>query len=206
MASLSTTTAGQPAPESVEPVSPVEQVIEVHFRRTGRKKHKKKRDPNAPKRPLAAFMVFSGQHRAELTVTMGTKNVSVIARELGARWRKLTDSEKAPYKEDAQKRRAVYETKLEAYQATLPKKIKKPRTAFLFYSKEKRGPLVLEHPDLKFGDIARKLGAAWRVLSLAEKSHFIRLSDRDRERYEAEKKAEAEKAEKVEIVVDNKLT
>jgi high mobility group protein B1 len=57
------------------------------------KKPKKERDPDAPKKPLTGFMLFSKQQRDAHT---GDEKLS--AKLLGERWNALSDAEKAAFK------------------------------------------------------------------------------------------------------------
>jgi hypothetical protein len=56
------------------------------------KKEKKPRDPDAPKKPLSGFMLYSAAERAK------TPDVKIKAAELAERWRALSDDERAAYK------------------------------------------------------------------------------------------------------------
>jgi hypothetical protein len=56
------------------------------------KKERKPRDPDAPKKPLSGFMLFSQQERAK------TPDVKLKATDLSARWNVLSDEAKSGYK------------------------------------------------------------------------------------------------------------
>jgi high mobility group protein B1 len=55
-------------------------------------KAKKERDPDAPKKPLSGFLLFSKQERAK------TPDVKLKAVDLSARWNALSDDAKSGYK------------------------------------------------------------------------------------------------------------
>lgn len=55
---------------------------------------KKKKDPNAPKRPLTAYMIFSQEHRQEVREENKDAKIGEISKILGERWKKLSDEEK----------------------------------------------------------------------------------------------------------------
>ena len=55
-------------------------------------KAKKERDPDAPKKPLSGFLLFSKQERAK------TPDVKLKAVDLSARWNALSDEAKSGYK------------------------------------------------------------------------------------------------------------
>lgn len=82
------------------------------------KKKKKYRDPNAPKKPLTSFFLYSNYMRDVIIkerVRNGEESLSQpqIAQETSRRWKMLSDSEKAAWKElyEGQKKEYVEELK-----------------------------------------------------------------------------------------------
>ena len=65
--------------------------------KTGRKK----KDPNAPKRPLSAYLLFCGKERAKVTSSNPEMKGRAVMTELGARWGRLSDEAKTPFKDEA---------------------------------------------------------------------------------------------------------
>ena len=64
---------------------------------TASKKRKRKKDPNMPKRPPNAYMLFAQDHRDSIRDTNPDMNVSEVSRELGVLWRNMDEETKAPY-------------------------------------------------------------------------------------------------------------
>jgi len=62
------------------------------------KKEKKVRDPDAPKKPLKGFMLFSQQKRPEVVEAHPEMKFTEIGKEIGKLWQALSDDEKAAYK------------------------------------------------------------------------------------------------------------
>ena len=81
-------------------------------------KKKAKKDPNAPKRGLSAYMFFSAAKRAEVLEQNPSFGVTDVAKELGARWKLITDEEKATYQQQADEDKARYEREMAEYSAT----------------------------------------------------------------------------------------
>ncbi|GMH20509.1 hypothetical protein Nepgr_022350 [Nepenthes gracilis] len=80
------------------------------------KKGKAAKDPNKPKRPPSAFFVFMEEFRAEYKKkNPSNKSVAVVGKAGGDKWKSLSDAEKAPYIQKADKRKAEYEKNLKAY-------------------------------------------------------------------------------------------
>ncbi|XP_004500864.1 HMG1/2-like protein [Cicer arietinum] len=84
----------------------------------GRKpaKGKEPKDPNRPKRPPSAFFVFMEEFRKQFNKeNPDNRAVSAVGKAAGAKWKSLTDAEKAPYAAKAEKRKAEYEKNMKAY-------------------------------------------------------------------------------------------
>jgi hypothetical protein len=78
-------------------------------------KTKKVKDPNAPKRPLSAYMIFSADNRAEVAAELQGQPVTAVAKALGARWKELDEDGKKPFEARAAELKAEYTRAMEAY-------------------------------------------------------------------------------------------
>ena len=67
-------------------------------------------------------------------------------------------------------------------------KIKSGHSAFMWYSKERRGLIKEAEPSLHFGEIAKKIGLEWGSLNDKKKVKFEKLAYEDKARYEEEMK------------------
>ena len=54
-----------------------------------------KKDPNAPKRPMSSFMLFSNKYRHEIKQSHPNTSFGEIGKLLGEKWRAVTSEEKA---------------------------------------------------------------------------------------------------------------
>eukprot|EP01106_Pelomyxa_sp_JSP_P009425 TRINITY_DN255_c0_g1_i5.p1 TRINITY_DN255_c0_g1~~TRINITY_DN255_c0_g1_i5.p1 ORF type:complete len:430 (+),score=120.69 TRINITY_DN255_c0_g1_i5:155-1444(+) len=72
-------------------------------------------------------------------------------------------------------------------------KIKRPRTAFLFFTLAAREKCLKKHPGESVTEIAKRMGRMWRQMSDTEKEPYERQAERDKKRY-AEEKKRAEEA------------
>ncbi|KAG0518384.1 hypothetical protein BDA96_09G170800 [Sorghum bicolor] len=80
------------------------------------KKGKAQKDPNKPKRPPSAFFVFMEEFRKDYKEKHpNVKQVSVIGKACGDKWKSLSDAEKAPYVSKAEKLKVEYTKKMDAY-------------------------------------------------------------------------------------------
>lgn len=170
---------------------------------------KRKRDPNAPKRACSAYIFFSNATREATKAEIG-ENASIgdIAKAMGVKWGKLSDSEKAPFvkKSDADKaryakERAEYERsgKAAAWAASGagggnkrkkkdPNAPKRATTAYFFFMAEVRDETKKELGEkATIGDIAKAIGVKWGKLSDAQKAPYKKMNEKDKERYAKEK-------------------
>ncbi|KAI8549289.1 hypothetical protein RHMOL_Rhmol06G0014200 [Rhododendron molle] len=85
-----------------------------------KKSTKKDKDPNMPKRPPSAFFVFMEEFREQYKEKHpGNKSVAIVAKAGGAKWKSMTEADKAPYVAKADKRKTDYEKNMEAYNKKL---------------------------------------------------------------------------------------
>ncbi|KAF8182885.1 high mobility group box domain-containing protein [Pholiota molesta] len=79
---------------------------------------KAKKDPNAPKRALSAYMFFSQDWRERIKTENPDAGFGEVGKLLGAKWKELDEDEKKPYieqaakdKERADEEKAAYDNK-----------------------------------------------------------------------------------------------
>tara|TARA_Y100001970_G_C14182415_1_gene830586 strand:- start:478 stop:915 length:438 start_codon:yes stop_codon:yes gene_type:complete len=86
-------------------------------------KMKFKKDPNKPKKPKSGFLFFCDEHRPKMIDSQKKKNKKVvigdIAKELGKKWKKLSDSQKAKYSGMNEKDKERYSKELEVYNSKI---------------------------------------------------------------------------------------
>ena len=83
-------------------------------------KRKSKKDPNAPKKNMTAFLFFSNDKRAEVTAELKAANpdlkgVAEVGKRLGELWKELSDADKEPYNKQAEADKARYLKEMESY-------------------------------------------------------------------------------------------
>jgi hypothetical protein len=66
-------------------------------------------------------------------------------------------------------------------------KAKRPPSAYLLFSMEKRPELQAANPNLKLPDISKKLGAQWKALSDSEKKPYEDKAAKQKAAYDAQK-------------------
>ncbi|KAI9486595.1 MAG: high mobility group box domain-containing protein [Benjaminiella poitrasii] len=73
------------------------------------KKRRGKKDPSAPKRGLSAYMFFSQENRAKVKEENPEATFGQLGKLLGEKWKSMSDDEKKPYVEKAEKDKQRYE-------------------------------------------------------------------------------------------------
>jgi len=79
------------------------------------KRAKKEKDPNAPKRALSAFFVFSNEKRAAIAKAHPAWKVGEVAADLGRQWREMNAGAKKKYEDVAAKDKARYDAEMKKY-------------------------------------------------------------------------------------------
>ncbi|WFD02046.1 Non-histone chromosomal protein 6 [Malassezia obtusa] len=82
---------------------------------TGARKTKSKKDPAAPKRPLSAYMFFSQDWRERVKAENPDAGFGDVGRLLGTKWKEMSEDEKKPYVDMANRDKERAETEKAAY-------------------------------------------------------------------------------------------
>jgi len=78
---------------------------------------KKKKDPNAPKRGLSAYMFFANEQRDNVREENPGISFGQVGKVLGERWKALNEKQRGPYEESAAKDKKRYEEEKANYNA-----------------------------------------------------------------------------------------
>jgi len=82
-----------------------------------RKQKRAKKDPNAPKRGLSAYMFFANEQRENVRAENPGIAFGQVGKVLGERWKALSDKQRTPYEAKAAADKKRYEDEKAAYQA-----------------------------------------------------------------------------------------
>lgn len=81
-------------------------------------KPKKVKDPNAPKKGMSAFMLFSNDQRNAIKTKNPEATFGEIGRKVGEAWRGLTDKQRSVYTKKAELDKKRYESDMSTYVAS----------------------------------------------------------------------------------------
>lgn len=65
--------------------------------------------------------------------------------------------------------------------------VKKPRTAFSFFTQERRPKVQVANPNAGFGDLSRLVSAEWKKITDKDRAKFKSMEDKDKSRYQTER-------------------
>lgn len=85
---------------------------------SGGAKAKKVKDPNAPKKGMSAFMLFSNEQRNKIKADNPESSFGEIGRKVGEAWKALSEKQKQTYVKKAEEDKKRYESEMETYTAT----------------------------------------------------------------------------------------
>jgi len=77
---------------------------------------RRKKDPNAPKRPLSSYMLFCQAHREEVKKKYPGEGVVEIVKHLSKMWAKASDTEKKKFEAKAAKEKETYMKAVKKYE------------------------------------------------------------------------------------------
>ncbi|XP_030649946.1 high mobility group protein B3b [Chanos chanos] len=87
----------------------------MHYMPGKRGRKKKKKDPNAPRRPPSGFFLFCADHRPSIKAQNPNFGIGDVAKKLGEMWNNLSDSEKQPFLSKASKLKDKYRKDMAEY-------------------------------------------------------------------------------------------
>jgi hypothetical protein len=159
-----------------------------------RKSMPRKKEPNAPKRPLNAYMIFQSEQQPKFAKKFDKQKDVLTA--IGALWQKTQDQDRKKYQKRAEMDRERYRKEVETYVKPLtylpepkvkkdPLKPKIAMSAYTFYVKD-RYPSISSKYEKNYENgkqIMKELGAGWAKMGQKEKKKYEVKAARDRARY-----------------------
>ncbi|CCI45662.1 hypothetical protein ABG067_005126 [Albugo candida] len=162
-----------------------------------RRRIRRKKDKNAPKRALSAFMFFSNDIRDQVKKEMPELEFLQISTEIGKRWKQCKPEDRKPYEELAEADKKRYQEEKEDYvpdpsfettrsirKKKDPDAPKRALSAYFFFCNEARDALRRENPDMKITDISRLLAEKWRDLPEKKRAKYHKMHEGAKVKYQ----------------------
>ncbi|KAE9048133.1 hypothetical protein PR003_g735 [Phytophthora rubi] len=160
------------------------------------RKPRKKKDKNAPKRALSAFMFYSNDIRETVKKEMPELAFLQISSEIGRRWKQISDEERRPYDELAAADKRRYQEEKEDYvpdpsfettkgsrKKKDPNAPKRALSAYFFFCNEIRQEVRDENPNKKITEIATLLAERWRALPDKKRVKYQKMNEEAKVKY-----------------------
>jgi len=148
------------------------------------------KDPNAPKKPLSAYFLFSQEERLKVKSENPELSITEVAKELGKRWATLEPSIKQSYEHRYQDSRKLYDAEMSQYKPQKKKKDpnapKQPLSAYFIFSTEERLKVKEGNPDYSICDVAKELGRRWADMDPAVKQRYQARAEEERQKYDVD--------------------
>jgi len=172
------------------------------------------KDPDAPKKPMSAYLLFCAKARED--ARKEDPDAKLSTQELAGQWKEIKDSEEGKkYKKKADKLREAYKKEMEDYtppsdeelrslDVNKPKAGRKPKgsaspkkkkpegypksakNAWNFFAAEKREEVKAEGVEGR--EVTKRLGEMWKELPEEEKKPYEKMVKKDKKRFEEEMK------------------
>ena len=174
----------------------------------GKAKGKKKKDPNKPKRAKSAYIYFSMDKRDEVKEDNPDMSNREIMSELGKLWSKIKGTKEAgKYVKQAAKDKKRYNEQMNEYvpssddepvekkrkrKSSSGKKSKRAKSAYIYFTMDKRDEVKKGNPDMSPREIMSELGKLWGDIKGTSKANkYEKLSLEDKKRIQVEKEEDA---------------
>jgi len=140
-------------------------------------KRKEQEDKAAkPKKAKTPYTAYYLEQFGIIRKQQPNAKLPEIAKQIAQKWNSLSDTDKKPYVQRSEEDNKRFKKELEEYKKTLPPK--RPSTAFMIFSNEKRAALAQAKPQAKITEIAKLLGIEWKKLSEAKKEAYKKSADK----------------------------
>ena len=146
------------------------------------------KDPNAPKKPLSAYFLYSQEERLKVKDEYPSYSITEVAKEIGRRWATLDPNLKQVYEHRYQDSRKDYESAMNAYKPQKKKKDpnapKQPLSAYFLFSQEERLKVKNENPNYSICEVAKELGRRWAEMAPEVKQRYQQMAEEGRQKYD----------------------
>jgi len=194
---------------SLEPLDPQnpefhgeESLLEDDHKQKKRKKNQRdgstlRKCPTAPKRFKSSYICFFMDKQPVIKEELGDNaTVTEVSKRSAEMWKSLSAEERAHWDDVAAKDKQRYMVEKATYTGPWqvpwkrvkkdPSAPKRPMSAFLYFSQDRRRTIKDKNPTLKNTEVSRILGELWRNASDLEKKPHVDREKSERESYKVD--------------------
>jgi len=169
-------------------------------------KRKKKKDPNAPKRPRSAYILYCTEMRDDVKKQHEGAKPAELMQIMGQMWNQLPAHKKTEFNDKAKEDKTRYNDEMKSYtppeddddddddggrrkrgRKRDPAEPKRAPSAYLLYGQRVREEVKKEHPEAKSSEIMKLIGQKWQKLTDEEKKPFIEEASQLKSKYDEAK-------------------
>lgn len=168
------------ASESEDP-TPVKQPV----------KKRQKVEKTGPKKPLSSYMFYCKHSRTSIKEDNPEATFGQIGKLLGNTWKSMSKADKKKYEDMAAEDKERYKEEGGVLGRGAKAKSKntgpkRPLSAYLYFSQVRRPELQSENPELKFAELGRLVGQAWKDCDADDRKVYDSKAAEDKIRYKNE--------------------
>jgi len=167
------------------------------FQMNNGKPAKPAKDPNAPKKPLTAYFLFTNDERQKIKEEFPNMSITEIAKETGRRWANVSPEVREKYETRYQESRNKYDQDMANYnqnsshpnarpqkKAKDPNAPKQPLSAYFIFQNQERDKIKQANPNFSICEVAKELGKRWSEMPQDEKQRYTQQAEEKREQYD----------------------
>ncbi|XP_032811336.1 high mobility group protein B2-like isoform X1 [Petromyzon marinus] len=152
-----------------------------------------KGEPGKPRGKMSSYAYFVQTCREEHKKKHpeASVNFAEFSKKCSERWKTMSPKEKARFEEMAKADKARFDREMKNYvppkgkrKTKDPNAPKRPPSAFFVFCSEHRPKVKADHPGLGIGEIAKRLGEMWGLLTPETKSPYEKKAAKLKEKYE----------------------
>lgn len=145
-----------------------------------------KKQQSQVRRPSSAYLFYCADVRSSVKESNPDSKSTEITKIIGKMWREISPEDKEQYLQKALVDKERYLQEKKVLEDSKPKKPKRPLTPYMVFSNKVRPSIKEENPGITLGDTSKKISELWKNLSAEEKTEFIDISKKDKDRYDTE--------------------
>jgi predicted Fe-S protein YdhL (DUF1289 family) len=149
------------------------------------KRRRRSSSDDKPKRPGSSYNGFVTEEFPRLKQQDPDITFNNASKKLSIQWKGMSDNDKKKYVASFNQRAQKYEKDLAAYEKIHPKPPTKPASSFFLYVAQQRK----ENPNTPMLEVSKLAGEKWNKLSDSEKKKYVMEYERNKQKFEIEKKS-----------------